>query len=295
MSRETQYTLAWSILYLLMTAMMVAIQVVNYGILEFPYYASYLIPAAFLAFGGQLSSRLQALSPREFAWLTGGVAGVLLLPFVPMVRSAVLPALDTHMLLLYPTLALIGGVAMLLVVPRRGLALLLLFAGISLANGAISVEPPSVVPHHLDYPRFDQDVFPQKDVLVAVTAASNAVHAVDTERSMLFWYDLNDPQGRVYEAVASTYLWWWRLVGDRFPAIEADKIAPGGEAYVRVEEGSRIVIMSDANANTPDVLAQANATLAHYGLKAQVLDTTQITQGAIRFTMTFVEIVPENG
>jgi hypothetical protein len=121
---------------------------------------------------------------------------------------------------------------------------------------------------------------------LAVIKSDDIIRTYDTTGKLRFWYNAAEPLGDLYMSIASTRLWGYRLINDKFPEIvELDY--PGHEhkaATIKIPPGTDIVILS----SDKDALLKANAALNLLGLQANLIGMEEITQGSISFTMTFI-------
>jgi hypothetical protein len=137
-------------------------------------------------------------------------------------------------------------------------------------------------PHQITYCACEQR---QQDFL-AVIKCDDIIRTYDTTGNLRFWYSKTEPLGDLYMAIASTRIWGYRLINDKFPEI-ADLDYPGRvhkTATIQIPSGTDIVILS----SDKDALVKANASLNQLGLQAKLIGREEITQGSISFTMTFI-------
>lgn len=244
-------------------------------VLQKHFYASYLIPGMFLAIGSLLGGIVGCLSSRQFSFLAWSTFLVLLffssLPFGPLlaeqVGRGVRPPLVLAIVLLVPALAVRAKVASLLV----------LFLCLGLLNSTW------VSGRALDLDRIRE----QQSQLLAVEESMRIIQTVNPEGDIRIWYNKESPLLRVYEAVASTYLWEYRLVNAGFPSLADTEIRPGRTIAAKIGPGDKIAILSDGGG----ALGMARESLAQTGLSAQFLAERNVELGRIRFALTFIEVV----
>lgn len=237
-------------------------------------YTSLLLPSLFFALAGQLTPILKDLAPERFrlvAWGTTVLLAVsvsLSYPTSPPPRAAWFTML----------LALAAGLPAVLVVAmgRRGAAAALLLA-FSLATSQALSHRPVGNAWWSNGCRVDRlAMFREVEEIVT------AWRRVDASGALHFWFDAREPQGLLYDVVASTSLWGMRLVSTRFPEIAGGRTHMGRP----LDPGMKIAILSQR----VTALDEARAALAPLGLGARLLSEKRIDGPAGTFTMTFVEV-----
>ncbi|HUV26530.1 MAG TPA: hypothetical protein VMW34_04100, partial [Anaerolineales bacterium] len=246
-------------------------------VLQLTFYTSYLIPGMFLAFGSQISPLMQ-MSRRQFLCLVSGLLILLIAPFYTPFRSL----LPSQLHILYPTVIIILGIlgVMLLrlrttFINAKSMALFFLFLGA--ANFTI-------IGSHWQVDFASQQ---QPNQLFLTVVKSDAIlRDLDPSVKLRFWYSKDEPQGYIFCSVASTRLWGYRLINDSFPILEDAQLAPNVQGLVKINPGTRIVILSDDK----DAFEKANAAFERTGQHAEFLSEEKVEQGSIQFTMTFIEV-----
>lgn len=256
--------------YLLSWLMFLALAAVGRPVLELPYSASYLIPAMALSIAAQLSGPLNRLTTRQFQWLAllSVIAGVVAYwPPVARVFSSML----WHWPLVVVATLLIA--AFLVQQARKG-ALTALALAAAVSNVAVA----------------DAQVFDFSGGAVrtqsfrAILEASDVLDEINPDASARFWYLEDSRLGKVFEAVSSTRLWGYRLVGNRFPSLWN----PIANTDAVMQAGQRIVILTDDT----NALAKAALTLRPLKLHPSPVVDRVIEDGGIRFHLVLAELVP---
>lgn len=242
------------------------------------YYASYSIPFLFLAIGSQLSNVLERLRKFEL-----GLA--LFLPiFISITFLLAYPAADSWPPY-YPTLAFsycglyLMGLCSLLLIHTRTTRKVAIVAGLVLILTLIT---PVLTTASLsqDLERKNQ----QEEEYLATIDASKILQTIDPEVQLVFWYDLDE--ANVYRAIASTYLWGYRLIGEEFPSLSSQ--------YVTIEQAKRqlqlhpkVVILSKRSNPLSQSVMQS---LSKIGFQAKSLASYSINRGQQSFIMTIIEV-----
>jgi hypothetical protein len=120
------------------------------------------------------------------------------------------------------------------------------------------------------------------EALEAVVRGVNIIREHDLHGDMRFWYDVAEPMGSVYSAVASTYLWDARLVSMHFPK----RVDEWGRA-ANLEASSRVAILS---ADREGVEDEARRAVEEGGLQMRVVARETVREGVLPIRITVVEI-----
>jgi 4-amino-4-deoxy-L-arabinose transferase-like glycosyltransferase len=266
-----EFMLFWQRFYLLSVAIMLFWQLVGQPVLQLPHYASYLMPATFLALGSQLALVADRLRRFEFALLCGWVGLVSLVPILLLMNSSLVADLRRHPILLPLVMgvAAIWGIGRQL--PRIGAPLIgVLALGLATLSATTSTRG-------WDHGGLPNDPASQKAALLAIVDSVRAVQALSPQGNLYFWYDVDGRFGKMYRAVASTYLWAYRLEGEEFPQ-PGPKLPP-------VQR--HIVILAE---NGDAALRDAIATLNHAGLGATFIARRTIREGPFAWDMEEIEV-----
>jgi hypothetical protein len=280
--------MAWfyQVSFLAAVAMLVGWEAYGVPRLQYFYYSSLLIPAAFLALGSQFGAHVETLTPRAFAVLSG-------LAITGLVVGIACEPLGEELSKLAPYAGIIGAAicfpafALLVIrapdVVRSGLLLLILlavpdyvsrctfsFGGKRLPTRLVGTEP--VACPITEY---------RQDCLKAVVRGVKIGRATDHTADFKFWYDVKEDTGSVYTALASCYLWGWRMVNTHFPEIDKPE-------NVLALKDTKVLILSE----DPAILDRANASLHRIGMEARLIKQCPVHQSSVNFFMTFVRLEP---
>lgn len=282
-----EFVLFWLRFYVVAAGILTFFQLIGQPILQQIGYASYLLPGAFLALGALMGIATTGLSQRAYALVLLSVPTISALPLVAPIDLRIMVVLRQHPIL--PSLIL-GTIAMVVIGNRymrapdlqgaqqrsnRVLAAVVLFAvGAAALNAATSTRTWD----HGDLPN---DPASQKSALLAIVDASRTVKELDPQGNIYFWYDVDGRLGKVFRAVASTYLWAYRLQSENFPQL-AEKLPPNGR---------KIVILSE---DADKAVADGEASLAHAGFAARLLARRSIREGPFAWEMIELEVT-KNG
>jgi 4-amino-4-deoxy-L-arabinose transferase-like glycosyltransferase len=270
-TRFQEFRLFWLRFYVLCVATMIFWQLVGQPVLQLPHYASYLMPAAFLALGSQIALVADRLNRMQFALLCGCVGMVSLLPIPLPMNSSLVAELQRHRILLPLAIgvAAIWGIGRQL--PRVAAPLIgVLALGLATLSATTSTRG-------WDHGGLPNDPASQKAALLAIVDSVHAVQALSPQANLYFWYNVDGRFGKIYRAVASTYLWAYRLEGEEFPQL-GPKLPP-------VQR--RILILSE---NGDAALRDAIATLNRAGLGARFIARRSIREGPFAWDMEEIEV-----
>ena len=269
--KTTALPLFWQRYLVVSIAILVVWEFVGQPVLQLSFYASYLIPASFLALASQMDAVLRKLKGRQFVLLSTCAVFLSLLPFWIPMQSQLMGELERFPLLL-PTLAGIVAVAVIMTPIRRVhvLGVLLLSVGMGILTATTGTRTWGR-PGGADDPALEQEAF------LSVVDSVHAVEELDPMGNVYFWYDGEGRLGRLYRSVASTYGWAYRLQSESFP--NAGSKAPPLER--------RILILSE---NPKTTLMQAEESLRSLRLGTRVIAQRKIHEGPFLWTMTEIEV-----
>lgn len=270
-TRSREFILFWQRYYVLGFATMLFWQLVGQPVLQLPHYASYLMPAAFLALGSQIALVADRLNRIKFASLFGCVFLISFIPILLPINSSLIVELRRYPILLPLAIgvAAIWGIGRQL--PRSGVLPVGLLA-LSLATLSATTST-----REWDHGGLPNDPASQKAGLLAIVDSVRAVQALSPQASLYFWYNVNGRFGKMYRAVASTYLWAYRLEGEEFPQL--------GPKLPQVER--HILILSE---NGDAALRDALDALNRAGLDATFIAKRTIREGPFAWDMEEVEV-----
>ena len=275
-SSNTDFLLFWQRYFVLCFLITLFWQIVGQPVLQLLHYTSYLIPAAFLALGSQSAGITERLTRVQFLLLCACVAFILLFPFTLPLESAVIVTLQRHALFLSLGSGLLAIVILNSRVRSAGVAGLLgLCVSLAILN-ATSGPRTWGQRGGLDDPAF------QKSSLLSIVDSVHAVQELDPKGNLFFWYDYEGKLGHLYRAVASAYLWSYRLQSEEFPSL-GPKLPPVGR---------RIVILSE---DGEGALRQAEASLHRAGLREEFVTKRQIHEGPFVWDMIEIQITANGG
>ncbi|HZS95325.1 MAG TPA: hypothetical protein VFA40_00990 [Terriglobales bacterium] len=265
---NAEFLLFWQRYLILNVVIMIFWQLIGQPVLQLPTYASYLMPAVFLALGSQIAIVTNRLSKLGIAIVYAAVFLAGVLPFVPRMD---LRQLTAHPMLLPFT---IGAIA-LVTIGRQirylgAIAIVVLGLGLGILNAATSTRTWN----HGSLPHDDAS---QKSALLAIVDSIHTVQSLDPKGNLFFWYDGESRLGRLYRDVASTYLWAYRLQSEAFPD-------PGPKAP---PTDRRILILTE---DPSSALKAANHSLAKLGLTANFLAQRKIQEGPFAWDMIEIQI-----
>lgn len=268
------FMLFWQRYLVLSVLMMVFWELIGQPVLQLSFYASYLIPASFLALASQMESTLRKLNRRQFLLLASFALFLSLLPFWIPVQSQLMWELQRHPLP-FPILAGIAAVAVIRKPIRHASTLGVLLLCVALAiltavNGTRTWGRRGQV----DDPAFQEQAF------LTIVDSVRMIQELDPKGNLLFWYDGDDKLGRLYRSVASTYGWSYRLQSESFPEV-GPRVPPLGR---------RIVILSE---DAKGDLGKAEDSLLKLGLGFRVVVQRTIHEGPFNWSMTEIELTSQ--
>jgi hypothetical protein len=268
---NAEFLLFWQRYLLLSVLIMVFWQLVGQPVLQLFTYASYLMPAVFLALGSQIAIASHPLGKGALALLYIGVFVVGILPLCMPVESGLMLAVKNHPIVFTFAIGLTAVAAIGSEIRYVGaLAVLALSISLGVLNAATSTRTwnHGSLPH---------DEASQKYAMLAIVDSIGLTQELDPTDSLYFWYDVDAPLGHLHRAVASTYLWAYRLQSESFPDLGPK--APPPQRRI-------LILTKDAN----HALQQAQASLNQAGLAANVITQRKIQQGPFRWDVIEIQI-----
>jgi hypothetical protein len=241
-------------------------------VLQLNFYASYLIPFAFIVLGAAIAAGLKRLDA-SWALAAGATAvGILLLsqtidPWLPLTQRTGCGSCSLRGAGL--SWALVLGALALAAVLRRSPALALLaVVALTLVNPTTGV---------IAAPAGSHERFRLVNDTVAV------VDRFNQDGKLYFWYSNDEPLANVYRAISSQRLWGFRLLNEVFPATD--------QVHSRVwAPGTRAAIFSDKP--EAQAIGAANQGLAGLNLQLQVLHHETVHRGGEAFVVWIVTFSP---
>lgn len=138
-------------------------------------------------------------------------------------------------------------------------------------------------PEKLDWGMYASDFPSRSQVLLAAVEAVEVIRHYDVHRDIRFWYNVDEPLGSVFSAIASTYLWDVRMLGLRFPSLSDH---PWGK-LPDMRHTKRIVILSRPEV---DVFPFAVQSLALLNLTPRLVNEHRLVKTRVPIKMTFLDI-----
>lgn len=267
--------LLWSqVQFLYFALVMLIFQLTGGAVLQHFYYATLLIPVAFLAFAGQVSQVTETLSSRRFVALAATVALLQVVPLgVPLARS--LSPFST----LFPAtvlLALPAGLGAVLILAWKAIrtrAVLLAFLCLALCQ--LLVRQGGSI-----FWTFEGHGGDGRGLFLQLSRAVTAIESFDPSQNARLWYDAAEQEGVVYDAVASAFLLCPRIVNLSFPNLPDTRMCDG----VQLGPGVPVAILS----TDPAAFEKADAAIRAVGLSARLLGREEIEGPARGFAITYL-------
>ena len=188
-------------------------------VLSLTYYAVYLFPLSLSAIA--LQSKIVGLrfdgssAVKILVWTQGVLLVVHWLMLTPR-RFMVLPAFEIHSLRIYTACVMTCGAAA--VVALRGTARpILRWVTFSLCMGVVYSTPNSTYPA--------SDVAGGRSRFESIVTAHRFIGSQSPGNDLRFWYSGSSPGAGLRIAIASTYLWGYRLLSDDWPHLKDSEAA----------------------------------------------------------------------
>jgi len=266
--------LLWSqIQFLILLSVMLFLQVAgDSAVLQHFYYASLLIPAAFLAFAGQVATLVPGLPRQRFAVVAAAVALLQIVPpFVPLIDFLAYDVFPAPALLALSAGLAVAAAVWLRVSGRR--AILAVFLGLAISQ--LVVRQAGTI-----FRQFERHGGDGRGLYSQLTRAVRAIEAFDPSHDVRLWYDYDAEDGVVYDAVASAFLLCPRMINLGFPDLPDARMCDGAP----LGPGVPIAILSA----DPSAFEKADAALRGVGLSARLLGREVIPGPSRGFTITYL-------
>jgi hypothetical protein len=245
---------------LLALLLMIFCEWLGIPVLQYPYYASYLIPTAFLAIGALLAGPLERIS--HSGALTLAIA-TLLLATIPLwghnqylsqLRSGTWPILPL----------LLGAVFAACALMTAKTASWVMTAALAACLVTSASTDSAFAGRHA-----------RRDSFARIADAAAAVDAVRGDQFIWFWYGKSDPYFSEFHALHSIYLWGYTMLGAEFPVIHPE--AP-------IIDGALVVVPSSDG----DPLSPAREALAPRVFTAEPVERREIRGGGASYSLWFL-------
>ena len=268
--------LLWSqVQFLVFALSMLFLQVAAGGaVLQHFYYAALLIPVAFLAFSGQVARLMPELSGRRFTALAAVVALLQIIPLVlPLIRelspsSKLFPAT-----LLLALAAGIGAVWGSVLRKAGARAVLLVFFSLALSQLLVRQGGSGM----WDFAGHGGD---GRGLFLQMSGVVTAIDRFDPSHNARIWYGSSEPEGYVYDAIASAYLLCPRMINLGFPSLPDARMCDG----VQLGPGVPVAVLSA----DPAAFEKAEAAIRGIGLSARFLGREEIEGPSPGLAVTFL-------
>jgi 4-amino-4-deoxy-L-arabinose transferase-like glycosyltransferase len=274
--RTSHSTFLLQIYYLSCALVLMLFEVKGMPVLQYLYYASFLMPGLFLAIGGQIGPRIDRLNFGFFLFVVCEATVIPLSAYRISPGSRLVFWLNTHLIPVVLSMTLVGIVLFWLREhPAKTLALCSL---VCIAIGLVNTAGENFRVIDPDAAHYGWTVMAQ---------SLQVIRSIEPSGNILFWYQADEPMGNFYRAVASTYLWGYTVVNERFPSLNrADNMQTPSLT-------NQIVILS----NDAAAFQKADVALQQIGFRARLVTERRIQNGPIGWNMIFValEAAPSYG
>jgi hypothetical protein len=253
--------------FLLACGLMILCEWRGIPVLQYSYYASYLIPPAFVVIGallgGLLDDRPGAAGPLPASVaLACVVLAIVTLPLWGY--NAYLSQLRVHAWPFAP-LAL-GGLFAICCLVRGKAASWAAVVALAACLATSSSIGYAFAGRHAE-----------RETFARIAQAADAVDAVRGDEFIWFWYSKADPHFAEFHALHSIYLWGYTMVGEQFPSVKPDAV---------IADGALVVIPSAGG----EVLSCASQALYPKLFAAEAVDRREITSGGTSYSLWFARI-----
>jgi hypothetical protein len=259
--------------FLFFVVVFVLLELKGLYLLEWGFYASYLIPATFLLASAELFDIAGQSKPKLIALLAGCA--------LFLAWSGAGDLLWTALLNMHVPLVLgIATCAILLraVLPANRLALAACLIGFSLLNFYASGMNGL-------YAERDQRLY-RSDAFLRMTETVDAIDQARRGSRVLFWFDTKDPHSDEFDSINSFFLWGYTWIGRAFPEIDP-------VASERVTPGSMVAVLS-SHGDQAKILEEANRALKPRGFAVSWRTRREINYGGVHYAVICLDLVRDS-
>ncbi len=273
-AHRNRFALFFHLQFVLILLLFLAIDMTGYSVaLQYFYYTNYLIPSMFLAIASALVYPVEKLSKHKLLHTLIPIAILLLLIsyLISLVSNNVIVNIISYPTVLALIIFLVAWIV-LFAFSSQIITIFIFFLLLSISN-ALGI-------WHIN--KSDIDYWPneRQDAYLLTIDSMQIINTINPHADSYFWHDRKpSPVSGLYTAIASTYLWGYRLLSTDFPLLT------GENSLQEVKPDMNIIILSQETIN----LHTVNETLEKYNLKAQFIDEKIMTQGAYRVILTFIK------
>jgi hypothetical protein len=241
-------------------------------LLEITYYASCLLPAAFLALTPVVFYVTDNDATRHLIPL--GAVAILFAPWSPALTPLlkIIPEIGTSGLLVFG----LGCIAARAMLPGKRATLAACLIGFSAINlyllGSVGML------NRLNNPRGGEDAF------IRMTRAVEDIDRARRGQKVQFWYNMHDPNVAEFDSINSFFLWGYTWIGREFPAISV----PANEL---VKAPGVIAVLSTSD-DTATLMRQADGALRVRGLVPALRARNRVDYRDVHYAVTFLEVSP---
>ncbi|HET9225386.1 MAG TPA: glycosyltransferase family 39 protein [Thermoanaerobaculia bacterium] len=241
------------------------------GVLQHFYYASLLIPVAFLALAGQITPLVENLPRERFAALAAGVAVLLIVPLLMPIAGIEPRDFPLGAPTLLAGLGVVAGVGW-----RQGGRRALLTVFVSLALVYVLIRQGGTI-----FWEFERHGGDGHGLYSQVGRAVGSLDSFDPSHRVRLWYDYQAEDGIVYDAVASVFVLCPNMVNLEFPKLTSPLMCDGAP----LAPGVRVAVLSA----DPAAFEKADAALRKVGFSARLIRREEIPGPSRGFAITYLE------
>jgi hypothetical protein len=265
LSAETRTAFFFAGNFLFSAALFVYAELRGQPMFEYYYYASYLLPSAFLAFGAlllRLDAGWETLRPLLFSSAAALLLAVAWLDWRGLAWGGAAKLGVASVICLA-----VGAFLLRAVFPGSRATLWIVLLALTACNIFVLRTDTTFI-----WTRSSRTGTEYRDGFLRITQAMHDVQAIRPGRNTRFWFDDREPQAPEFNSLAAVYLWEYVLINRDFPALPS---------AVQLPAGSTLVIPS----NRPNVLELVRKALEPRHLLPTLLSSDTIARGSVRYSL----------
>jgi len=274
-SNREPAAICFAALHITLSSLMIAWEIKGTPVLQYKYYASYLIPSSFVIISilfSMLYAPEEENASRSSFWIPCGLACILLFAnsdwFYRIGERYGINVCgpDQLWLVFSVATAAILGTQFLRINFRFRIALTLV--------GLIAII-------FLCYsPRGESG----RSSYERIISSCDAIEAHLAGRKPRFWYDEQETMGNEFRSMASVYLWGWSLINESFPALNSKLHGHARHRFF----GGEVLVLPSAKEGAPE---RAITELIKLGYAGRLIRTFSVSGGLESYNVSLIEIL----
>ena len=247
----------------------------KYPIIQFWFYTNWIfLPLSFIVFGTLLGRSLEKISMR--AWFV--TLSVCLFACIFSIFAETRTSIQAILVIFFIASITVCSLFLWRAGPIAcSLAIIIVFAASNLlaaSNFRMRVAFPEEHAEALDIQQSFDSL--KRESYGAIVQCANLANRIAPDANIWFWFDNKEKFAPIFNAIACTHWWGFRLINRDFPSLKSSTDMRGEP----IRSGSLIMILSQSGTS---LQADSVAQLVDADLDTVVLEKTKIESGSVNF------------